>query len=167
MICTCGSRYPDNDEKCTFCGALNHKYAPPTPETNSTTIDLKAFDKPADPWDAFPGKKPKSQEEGWQGSEADRQLLAKQGRRARFSANASVLCGVLGNVFYGPIFGPIAIFLGIRAKKVGFRGTRATVGIALGILAIVFWMLAMVLILVIIPRFAPELLPVISELLLW
>ena len=59
-------------------------------------------------------------------------------------ATASMVCGIVGIVVFGIILGPIAIILGVLARReiesTGQRGRgMATAGIVLGIIAVVFF----------------------------
>ena len=167
MICSCGARYPDSDEKCTYCGALNSEYKP---VDDTSTKQVSDNLPPVNPWDAFPGAKPyvqtepSSQNLHWEERGAEEQRYNEElRRRARISANISLICGIFGNIFAGPIFGPLAVFQGRRAKRLGYSGAKATVGIVLGVFAIIFWLVFVFLVIYFVPRFLPQLMPYLPE----
>ncbi|MCL2366807.1 MAG: hypothetical protein FWC75_07165 [Oscillospiraceae bacterium] len=188
MICSCGTRYPDSDAHCIYCGARNAEYKPPEPA--SPTSESSDAGQPFDPWEAFPDKAPSPEQNTTQQQDHTRQQTHAHGqdappwaqqpsswdqnqhenthpealfRRAKISAIISLVCGILGNIIGGPIFGLIAIFQGRRAKMLGYPGGMATAGIVLGIIAIVFWLFAMFFIFYVIPRVAPQLVPYINQ----
>ena len=81
----------------------------------------------------------KTQLQEQMGENADRlfektQLQKQMGENA---ANASLLCGVIGLFFV--ILAIVAIVQGRKAKTRGYKGGKATAGIALGIIAIIGW----------------------------
>jgi len=173
MICSCGARYPDSDKRCTYCGAQNAEYKPPEPVKQTAPETDQQFN----PWDAFPGKQPPP-EQNPNGQNANRQTSFNDqnyppwgqnrhehehdedlARLANTSAIISLVCGILGNIIAGPIFGTIAIFQGRKAKRLGYLGGKATAGVVLGIVAIVFWLFFMFLLFYVIPRNAPHLIP--------
>ncbi|MCL2391513.1 MAG: hypothetical protein FWC66_02755 [Oscillospiraceae bacterium] len=173
MICSCGARYPDTDKSCTYCGAANAKYKAPEAHPPSDTSGEPVV--PSNPWDAFPGKQPKP-EQGfdqqhsnqsmppWGMEYNEQEFEERVERSARVAATISLISGILGNIVAGPIFGTIAILLGTRAKRLGYPGGKATAGVVLGIIALVFWFVSAFLLFYIIPRFAPELLVVVEHL---
>jgi len=163
MVCpSCGARYPDCDAACGYCGIENKSYKP---QKNSNLSDIGGDSvKPVNPWDAFPGavpyKDPESPQEqpAWQ--QSGEEEFAR--RRAKSVATISLIFGILGNIFAGPIFGPIAIFSGLRAKKLGYTGFRASAGLAFGAFAIIFWIFALVSIFYLIPEYFPEMQPMLE-----
>jgi len=64
------------------------------------------------------------------------------------AANTSLICGIVGIFILGLILGIIAIVQGNSAKKQGYVGSKATIGIVLGILDIVFSVLWLLFIIV-------------------
>ena len=162
MVCSCGGRYPDSDEFCPFCNSRNAEYTIPAqsqkenePEPNFSAhnfVQCKNCSRniPASA-DKCPicGAFPSLQDEQQQYQE----------QLANSCANIAIVCGILGLLVAGPIFGSIAIFQGLKARRLGFIGGRATNAVILGILAIVFWLLIMFLFFFLVPRFAPDLLP--------
>jgi len=170
MICSCGARYPDSDEACTYCGAKNAEYKPPEPVQQPAAESNTEAGQPYNPWDAFPGKQPKEQSEQssnpqtpshppWQQQDYGQRLQEELFHLANSAANISVICGILGNIIAGPIFGTIAIFQGRKAKRLGYPGGKATAGIVLGVIAIIFWLFAMIMLFYVFPRVAPQLIP--------
>jgi len=190
MICRCGARYPDEDKHCRHCGARNYEYKPPEPKQQPT--NQPETDHPFNPWDAFPGKgpppeqnpdwqqnanrstypgNPNSQYPPWNQNNAyhnqdqhEHPYHRELARKANIAAIISLVCGIFGNIIAGPIFGPIAIFQGRKAKKLGYPGGKATAGIVLGVIAVVFWVLAMIFLLYIIPTSLPQLVPYLDSL---
>jgi hypothetical protein len=66
-------------------------------------------------------------------------------------ATASMICGIVGLFFFGIILGPIAIFLGVAAKKKikenpqGLTGEgQATAGIVCGSIAVAGWIILII-----------------------
>lgn len=66
-------------------------------------------------------------------------------------AIASLVCGIIGILIAGIIFGPLAIILGVLAKKEinqnprGIQGKgQATAGIVCGIIAIIVWLIIVI-----------------------
>ncbi|MCL2227555.1 MAG: DUF4190 domain-containing protein [Oscillospiraceae bacterium] len=170
MICSCGARYPDGDEACTFCGARNAEYKPPTPIEQYASTPNTEPDQQSNPWDAFPGAKPYVEQQlppleafPWDEEVSEQKLREEMIRRANRSANISLVCGILGNIVAGPIFGLIAVFQGRKARRLGYPGGKATAGIVLGVFAIIFWIFVMFLFFFILPRIAPNLLPYMDQ----
>ena len=162
MICSCGARYPDSDKACTYCGALNAQYKPPDTAEKNIVKDSQ----PVNPWDAFPGAKPRESQDSqrdseqyppWERDYLDKKYQQEVSRSAYFSAKISLICGILGNIIAGPIFGTIAIIQSRKAKRLGYPGGIAKAGFVLGIIAVAFWVVAMVVRWYIAPNFAPNL----------
>jgi hypothetical protein len=67
-------------------------------------------------------------------------------------ATASMICGIVSLFFFGPILGPIAICLGVSAKKKikenpqGLTGNaQATAGIVCGSIALAVWIIFIII----------------------
>jgi len=76
-----------------------------------------------------------SQQSFQQSFQQDYQQTAQPGNGA---ATVSLICGIVGLFFFGLILGIIAIIQGNSARKQGYVGAKATIGIVLGILDVVF-----------------------------
>jgi len=157
MICSCGARYPDSDENCGYCGTRNAEYTPPVVVQHDNNA------VPHNPWDAFPGAQPVSTEDKesapWNSEQNENRYKDELQIVANRAANISLVCGICGNIIWGPIFGAVAVYQGRKAKKLGYPGGKATIGTFLGVVAIIFWIVAMFSIRVLVPRYLPELLP--------
>ena len=57
----------------------------------------------------------------------------------------AVVCGIIGLIIFGIIFGIIAIILGVMGRKSDDNPTIATIGIVLGIIDIVCVIIALLL----------------------
>ena len=68
-------------------------------------------------------------------------------------ATASLILSIFGVMCYGFILGPISILLAALAKKEGFKGGMATVGLVLGIIATIFWVGFIILYIIAFARF--------------
>jgi len=175
MVCSCGGRYPDSDEFCPFCNCRNKDYTAPPSGTATEkqefsepgfvpckncgrTINGSAYKCPICGTLLSDAYSPKF-EHAYQSEDAKIQ----QKHIAVSCANIAIICGVLGLLIAGQIFGFIAIFQGRKAKRLGYSGRRASVAIVFGVIAIAFWLFLMFLVFYYVPRFAPHLIPEINE----
>jgi len=176
MVCSCGGRYPDSDEFCPFCNCRNNDYIIATPETAvntqefsepgfvpckncGRTINGSAYKCPICGVLLSDAQSPRSAQTYY----SEDMENIQQKRIADSCANIAIICGVLGLLIAGQIFGFIAIFQGRKAKRLGYSGRRASVAIVFGVIAIAFWLFLMFLVFYYVPRFAPHLIPEINE----
>jgi len=151
MVCSCGARYPDKDEFCYYCGARNSEYRPPAP-VEDTTPD-QPHHSGGQP---FPGQQPYQGPQDYQGrqyyqdrppypgqqhyhGQNDYYHDQYQERAATRAANISLVCGIVGFFIGGLILGIIAVMQGNKARRFGYPGGKATVGIVLGAIDIIAW----------------------------
>jgi hypothetical protein len=145
MVCPCGARYPDSAERCGYCGALNAKYVPPDPVEQPDPVQT-----PDPSQQHYQGQNPyQGYSPGQQPFFAREDSTWHDERAANSAATVSMVCGIIGMGFIMPIlpiFGIIAISKGRKAKRLGFIGMKATVGIVLGILQVA-WAFALLVML--------------------
>ena len=148
MVCSCGARYPDSAKFCSYCGAKNSSYQPPAvPE------QPEPMQPPPPP---YPGPQYNYQaQQNYQGQQyyRDQQnrynhqsyyLDEHHERAANSAATASLVCGIIGFFIAGLILGIVAIVQGNKAKRLGYPGGKATVGVVLGVIDIIIWAIIMV-----------------------
>ena len=56
-------------------------------------------------------------------------------------ATASMIMGILALTILGPIGGILGFIFALRAKSLGNRGGKATAGLIMSIISLVFWLL--------------------------
>ena len=153
MVCSCGARYPDYDEYCYYCGARNCEYHPPEPkETTAPENPPHPDERQLTGQHNNPGPPPYQGQLGNQGHQNNywKQSYQGQGQRNQYldeyherlatrAANMSLVCGIIGFFIGGLILGIIAIVQGNKAKRLGYPGGRATVGLVLGIIDVIAW----------------------------
>jgi len=131
MICSCGARYPDVDAACRFCGVPNANYVPPEPVKEEPPEDPRFSGQPLLGYEAISNQR-----------QLQDNYQMEQARAANSAANTSLICGILGFFIAGLILGVVAISKGRKARRLGYTGAKAGVGIFLGVFDVVFWVFA-------------------------
>ena len=135
MVCSCGARYPDSAEYCSYCGARNEKYQPPA-----------VAEQPE------PEQLPHTGQQNYQGQQYYLDQQERYGRQSYYldenheraangAATASLVCGIIGFFIAGLILGIIAVYQGNKAKRLGYPGGKASVGTILGVVDIIAWVI--------------------------
>jgi len=92
----------------------------------------------------------------WPPNEYQRQQQEALERKASSAATISLICGIIGNVVFWPVFGLLAIFQGRKARSLGYAGGKAIAGIVLGVIAIAWGLVFTLMVFRLAPGVTPD-----------
>lgn len=131
MYCrNCGVQNPDNAKFCTECG---EKLVISANRSSDTYQSQSQYPHPPQ---SQPQYNPSYQQPNY--PPYYQQDMYMQQLSANSAANTSLTCGIIGLFVAGFILGIVAVVQSNKAKNLGYVGGKATAGLVLGIIDIIF-----------------------------
>lgn len=72
-------------------------------------------------------------------------LVQPKANYSKDFAWASLVLGIVSMLIFPYLYGPLAVLSALKAKKQGYAGKKATVGLLLGVVAVLGWVITQII----------------------